>query len=202
MPGGRPSKLTADIIHKVKTFLPVCMYIETLADSLEIDRQTFYNWYHRGEAEARRLDKTGEETAHEREALYLEFYRAVKKGAADGEMAAAARIHAASHTTWQAAAWLLERRFPDKWGARHRLEHTGKDGGPVLTEHKTTLTIEQASEIVRLAQQATEQKLECEPARSLTSSCDSRSRQAFEQKRDSEQAPAQPLPDTAMPDTP
>ena len=57
MPAGRPTKLTADIIQKVKTFLPVCMYIETLADSLEIDRQTFYNWFHRGEAEAKRLDK-------------------------------------------------------------------------------------------------------------------------------------------------
>jgi transposase len=177
MPGGRPSKLTADIIDKVKTFLPVCMYIETLADSLEIDRQTFYNWYHRGEAEARRLDQNGEETPPQREALYLEFYRAIKKGAADGEMAAAARIHAASHTTWQAAAWLLERRFPDKWGTRHRLEHTGKDGGPVKTEHKTTLTIEQASEIVRLAQQASEQE------------------------RDSEKAPARLLPDIATPDS-
>ena len=118
MPGGRPSKLTADIIHKVKTFLPVCMYIETLADSLEIDRQTFYNWYHRGEAEARRLDKTGEETAHEREALYLEFYCAVKKEAADGEMAAAARIHAASTLSGgskrrlksRTVAWKNERR--------------------------------------------------------------------------------------------
>ena len=94
--------------------------------------------------------------AQEREALYLEFFGAVTKGAADGEMAAAARIHAASQTTWQAAAWLLERRYPDKWGARHRLEHTGKDGGPVKTEQKTTLTVEQANEIVRLARQADE----------------------------------------------
>jgi hypothetical protein len=129
------------------------MYIETLADSLEIDRQTFYNWYNRGEAEAKRLDKAGEDTPHERAELYLDFFNAVKKGADDGEMAAAARIHAASQTAWQAAAWLLERRFPEKWGARHRLEHTGRDGGPVKTEQKTTITIEQAGEIVRLAQQ-------------------------------------------------
>lgn len=160
MAGGRPTKLTVEIIVKVRTLLPVCMYIETLADSLEIHRQTFYNWYNRGELEARRLDKAGEDVPHEREALYLDFFRAVKKGIADGEMAAAARIHAASQTAWQAAAWFLERRFPEKWGARHRLEHTGKDGGPVKTEQTTTITIEQASEIVRMARQAKEQNVD------------------------------------------
>jgi len=131
MPGGRPTKLTPAIIEKVRTFLPVCMYIETLTDSLEIERKTYYNWYSRGEVEAKRMEEAGEDEPHEREALYLQFFSAVKKGLADGEMAAAARINVASQNTWQAAAWLLERRFPEKWGSRHRLEHTGKNGGPV-----------------------------------------------------------------------
>jgi transposase len=32
---------------------------------------------------------------------------------------------------WQAAAWILERRHPDRWGRRERVELTGRDGGPV-----------------------------------------------------------------------
>ena len=31
---------------------------------------------------------------------------------------------------WRAASWWLERRYPDEYG-RQRIEHTGKDGGPI-----------------------------------------------------------------------
>jgi len=33
--------------------------------------------------------------------------------------------------SWQAAAWKLERRYPDKYGRRTRHEVTGAEGGPV-----------------------------------------------------------------------
>ena len=36
---------------------------------------------------------------------------------------------------WRAAAFILERRFPDDYGKRS--EVTGKDGGPVKVEAKT-----------------------------------------------------------------
>ena len=32
---------------------------------------------------------------------------------------------------WQAAAWYLERRYPDRWGLRTRLEHSTPDGRPM-----------------------------------------------------------------------
>lgn len=32
---------------------------------------------------------------------------------------------------WGAAAWLLERRFPERWGRRDQVEHTGRGGGPI-----------------------------------------------------------------------
>ena len=32
---------------------------------------------------------------------------------------------------WQAAAWRAERRFPDLWGRREKLEHSGPGGKPI-----------------------------------------------------------------------
>jgi len=39
----------------------------------------------------------------------------------------------AENGVWQAAAWRLERKYPDKWG-RRRVEVTGPGGGPVQTQ--------------------------------------------------------------------
>lgn len=38
---------------------------------------------------------------------------------------------AAEPRNWTAAAWWLERRRPDEFARREKLEHTGKDGGPI-----------------------------------------------------------------------
>ena len=40
------------------------------------------------------------------------------------------RVGETQRSQWQAAAWRLERRYPDRWG-RTRHEVTGADGGPV-----------------------------------------------------------------------
>lgn len=43
---------------------------------------------------------------------------------------------------WTAAAWLLERTFPDIYGQRQRIEHTGSDdGAPIKTETTTTVNV-------------------------------------------------------------
>ena len=55
------------------------------------------------------------------------------------------QIRVKAYDDWRAAAFILERRFPDDYGKRSELtgkgggpvktELTGKDGGPVKTEH-------------------------------------------------------------------
>lgn len=40
-------------------------------------------------------------------------------------------VTAANKGIWTAAAWILERRFPDVWALRQRLEHSAPGGGPV-----------------------------------------------------------------------
>jgi hypothetical protein len=140
-PGGRPSKLTAEVIQKVKEILPVALYIETVAAYLSIDRQTFYNWLQRGEKEAQRLEQQLKPKPKAKETLYLEFFATIQKALAEGEFlnALLIRTTAAEGKAWQAAAWLLERRFPERWGLRHKLEHAGPKGGAIPLQ----LTVDQ-----------------------------------------------------------
>ena len=99
-----------------------------------IDDSTYFRWKAKGEpAKA--------------PAFYRQFRERVKKALAEAESgcvitvraAAAAYTDAAGHRhpgQWQAAAWWLERRLPDTWGKRERLEHGGVGGAnEVIVKH-------------------------------------------------------------------
>ena len=51
-----------------------------------------------------------------------------------------------SDPIWQADAWLRERKNPDRWGRRDRMEHSGKDGGDIkiVVEYETPAKIDDA----------------------------------------------------------
>ena len=58
-----------------------------------------------------------------------EFAEAVKKAESDAEVRNVAIIQKAADSTWQAAAWWLERKHKAEWSSR--VEQTGADGSPV-----------------------------------------------------------------------
>lgn len=58
-----------------------------------------------------------------------EFSDAVKKAESDAEVRNVAIIQKAADTTWQAAAWWLERKHKAEWSSR--VEQTGADGQAV-----------------------------------------------------------------------
>ena len=60
---------------------------------------------------------------------YPEFAEAVEKAEGKAEAKMVSVIKAASETTWQAAAWWLERKHKAEWSSR--VEQTGADGSPV-----------------------------------------------------------------------
>ncbi len=64
-----------------------------------------------------------------------EFYEAVERAKADSALRLVSQITLQALTDWRAAAFILERRFPDDYGKR--TEVTGKDGGPVKVDAKT-----------------------------------------------------------------
>jgi len=72
-----------------------------------ISETTFYSWMARG---------------REGEPLYSEFLEAVEKAEAQSVVRNVAIIQRAAEETWQAAAWWLERKRPDDWGRRQRMD--------------------------------------------------------------------------------
>ena len=59
------------------------------------------------------------------------FFLECKKARALSEMKALNVIREASQSSWQAAAWYLERTASDRWGRVVRTEVTGADGGAI-----------------------------------------------------------------------
>jgi hypothetical protein len=62
-----------------------------------------------------------------------EFAEAVKAAEADSQQELLKKIWTASDQQWQAAAWMLERRWPQDFARRQALEMSGPDGGPIET---------------------------------------------------------------------
>lgn len=106
-----------------------CTY-QVACGAARIVYMTYRDWMRKGEAELQELAKSGEEV--EQLPQYAEFYLAVK--AAEQEhaqrMLSFIETAAANPQTWQAAAWMLERRYVREYG-RQITETVGKDDGPI-----------------------------------------------------------------------
>lgn len=138
--GGRPTKLTKDITTNLLAALAHGCYVETACHVAGIHRDTFYGWMERAR-EAK--DKGGKLTAAE--GRLVEFSDSVKRTLASAELKDLRNIRLAAEGQWQAAAWRLERRYPERWG-RTRHEVTGADGGPVTVANWAELVLRSKAE--------------------------------------------------------
>ena len=101
--GGRPSKLTPQLREEIVNSIKAGNWIKTTCTNVGIDKSTFYDWMKRGEKSKRYT-------------IYKKFYEAVKQAQAFAEAVHVANISKAAETNWRAAAWILERRFSQRWG--------------------------------------------------------------------------------------
>lgn len=128
-PTGRPSKLN-DVLHEaiVKILRTGCT-IETAAEHAGVTKRTLQSWMQKGEDAETRLEAGAKLTAADKG--YMALAQDIRKARSEAEVRALATIQrAAADGTWQAAAWYLERAFPDRYSAKHKA--TGnKPGRPV-----------------------------------------------------------------------
>lgn len=115
---GRKTILTKDLIERICKSIREGNYKNVACQAVGIGESTFYSWLAKGEA-----NKAG---------LYVEFVEAIKKAEAEAEQAHVGVIKdAANSGTWQASAWYLERKHPERWAKRDNLDITS--GGKPLT---------------------------------------------------------------------
>jgi transposase len=121
---GRPSKLTEKTKKRLLAALQNGANQDEAARYAGIGESTFYRWMEKG--------------ATKKRGQYREFWEAVKRTESEAAMISLDTIrNAEKRGDWRAAAWKLERRFPDKWGKVDRQD--------VTTEHTGGLKIELVS---------------------------------------------------------
>ena len=97
-------KYSPEIVKKICDLLKMGNYIHTACDCVGISKDTFYDWI---------KNKP-------------DFSDAIKE--AEAKLIARNVQLIATHAlkNWQAAAWMLERKFPEEWGKIDRINVSGK----------------------------------------------------------------------------
>lgn len=105
-------KLTPQLQSRICRLIADGNYVEAACGAVGITKQTYYTWL-----------KVGEDA---KSGKYHDFLDAIKIAEQEAEAQYVGIINkAANDGTWQAAAWWLERRQPDRWGRKERHEHSG-----------------------------------------------------------------------------
>lgn len=120
---GRKCTLTDELQSEMVKLMQAGNYYETAAACCGLHPETGRVWMRKG-AKA----KTGR---------YRRFFVAIKEAEAFAEASALTRIRQAGAKVWQADAWFLERRMPQKWGRWERKVDEGEG-----EERRLTLTTE------------------------------------------------------------
>tara|TARA_R110000796_G_C14571530_1_gene435786 strand:- start:27692 stop:28207 length:516 start_codon:yes stop_codon:yes gene_type:complete len=115
---GRKPKLTPERQDQITTLIRGGNYKRTAAQQAGIDERTFYAWFERGEPGHKSYTRK-----------YAQFRQAVEGAEAESEIILVDAI--IKDGTPANKLEVLARRFPERWGRKQQLEHTGKDGAPI-----------------------------------------------------------------------
>lgn len=105
---GRPSDLTPALQRKILAMIRDGVTPEIASVAAGVNRATYYRWQARGREEV--------------DGPFRDFCDGIEKAIAECEARAVHVVTKAFPNSWQAAMTLMERRFPDRWGRRERID--------------------------------------------------------------------------------
>jgi hypothetical protein len=151
--GGRPTKLNPEVADLIIGYIEQGAPIDTAAAAAGISITTIRKWRRDGVRLAQAQDKG--ETIADKDLPFLEFSARCKSAEAQGEVSLVKGIRAAGEFVddrgrrqWQAFAWLLERRHPERYARRTMSELSGPGGGPIEVSGSVGTAIENALKAV------------------------------------------------------
>jgi len=113
---GRHSKLDLEMKAAIIKCIRAGLSYRRTCDFVGIHEDSFITWRQRGE----------KELEEEQVSIYTELFGEVKRAESEAIIMRLKNINDASKEHWQAAAWFLERKYPDEWGRKDRHEIEGE----------------------------------------------------------------------------
>lgn len=109
---------------EVRALVASGLSFDAVAARLRIGRSTLFEWL-------KRADEEDDATS-----IYARFAAEVREGEADFEDSMVANVtgEGGKKGEWSRFSWMLERRFPSRYGAKQRIEHSGPEGGAIQVE--------------------------------------------------------------------
>jgi hypothetical protein len=136
----RPSKLTPELQAEIILLIKMGNFVETTCGTVGINKSTFYDWMKKGKNSNHPQNK------------YRKFQEAVVQAMAWSEARDVALITKQSKYHWIAAAWILSRKHPDKWGKKKYedfdLDINKLDENPAITSKEELDIIKEALNLV------------------------------------------------------
>lgn len=132
----RKMSLTKEVIDSIAKAISNGLNNNDACSIAGVSRASFYSWLKDAE-EALRNPEAKKKIKHV--GLKLELLDAIKNAESKYKLFHLQNIMQASRSTWQASAWILERKYPEEFGKIDRaaiLVNNGKDNGmlPELLE--------------------------------------------------------------------
>lgn len=117
----RPSIISERHVAEVRALVASGLSFDAVAARLRVGRSTLFEWL-------KRADEEDDDAS-----LYARFAAEVREGEADFEAKMVANVTGESGKKgeWGRFSWMLERRFPSRYGAKQKIEHSGADGGAI-----------------------------------------------------------------------
>lgn len=118
----RKPKLNQVFIERAADLLRTGCFQKNVCELLGVAEQTWYRWLREGQAAEKGIKR--------------DFYEAVNAANAEAEINLVAELQRVAHEEkeWRAVAWMLERKFPERWARKDRTKAEAEKG--VITELK------------------------------------------------------------------
>jgi len=129
---GRQRKLTRAVIESICESVEDGLPFKYAAVKAGISEGIFYHWQ-------RQAKKEGDKAPKE----ILQFMKRLKESHAKFVLNTLRQVKTHSKDSWQAAAWMLERREPDTFGKIEKIEHSGSIEGQAMLAPLRKMTDEE-----------------------------------------------------------